>query len=289
MNGIGHYFARRYLSRANSQNVKRYPQLACFSFDLITQFIHLDGRYEHDELTFLEDHIFPSLTTPGLCLDIGANIGNHAVAFASQFSKVLAFEPNPFTFQILKINAALKPNIHALNLGASSEPGAIEVSQDPLNIAATSIGRKQSPTQSLVTFQLIRLDDLPEIQASEHPITFIKIDVEGHEHSALLGASETLRRHGPIIAMEVLPNDVENGTTASIDFLRSLGYANFYELNEGGWLGRQPRRRKQLARTLLTILTSRRPSKAKALAQVEVLEKRTYLMLLCSIEPLKQV
>lgn len=140
-----------------------------------------------------------------------------------------------------------------------------------------------------MTFQLIRLDDLPEIQASEHPITFIKIDVEGHEHSALLGASETLRRHGPIIAMEVPPNDVENGTTASIDFLRSLGYANFYELNEGGWLGRQPRRRKQLARTLLTILTSRRPSKAKALAQVEVLEKRTYLMLLCSIEPLKQV
>jgi hypothetical protein len=68
--------------------------------------------------------------------------------------------------------------------------------------------------------------------------------------------------------------------------LRSYGYLHFYELREAGWLGRLPRNAKKAARSLLTILTGRRPSKVGTLAEVTRLEKRSYLMLLCSIEPL---
>ena len=284
MSGIGHYFARRYLAKMNARHVRQYPQVASFAFDLITQFIHLDGRYERDELQFLADHVFPALPPGGICLDIGANIGNHSLAFAPHFARVIALEPHPRTFRLLELNAELAPNVTALNLGASDAAGVVKVALDPLNYAASSIGKAATAGAVEVEFRLDRLDDMAGIGSNR--VTFIKIDVEGHEAAALTGAEATIRRNRPLVVLEVLPDDVADGTSAAVEVLRSYGYRHFYELREAGWLGRLPRNAKKAARSLLTILTGRRPSKAGALAEVTRLEKRSYLMLLCSIEPL---
>lgn len=284
MSGIGHYFARRYLAKMNARHVRQYPQVASFAFDLITQFIHLDGRYERDELQFLADRVFPALPPGGVCLDIGANIGNHSLAFAPHFARVIALEPHPRTFRLLELNAELAPNVTALNLGASDAAGVVKVALDPLNYAASSIGKAAAAGAVEVEFRLDRLDDMAGIGDSR--VTLVKIDVEGHEAAALTGAEATIRRNRPLVVLEVLPDDVANGTSAAVEVLRSYGYRHFYELREAGWLGRLPRNVKKAARSLLTILTGQRPSKAGALAEVTRLEKRSYLMLLCSIEPL---
>lgn len=285
MSGIGHYFARRYLANMNARHVRQYPQVASFAFDLITQFIHLDGRYERDELQFLADRIFPVLPPGGICLDIGANIGNHSLAFAPHFARVIALEPHPRTFRLLALNAELAPNVTPVNLGASDAAGIVKVALDPLNHAASSIGRTGPAGAVEVEFRLDRLDDMAEIGA-DHQVTFVKIDVEGHESAALKGAEATIRRHRPLVVLEVLRDDVADGSSAAVEVLRGYGYRHFFELREAGWLGRLPRNAKKVARSLLTILTGRRPSKAGALAQVTRLEKRSYLMLLCSVEPL---
>jgi len=283
MGVIGHYIARRYLSRMNAVHLRSYPQLAAFSFDLITLYIHLDGRYERDELQFLADRVFPALPPGGDCLDVGANIGNHAVTFAPHFRRVIAFEPHPRTFRLLELNAELAGNIVPLNLGASSGAGTITVAQDRRNIAATSIKRQGGPGSDSVSFRLERIDDIAEV-AQSPAISFMKFDVEGHERQALEGAAETIRRHRPLIVLEVLPDEVESGTTESVEFLRMLGYRHFYELTGAGWLGRLPRRLLKPARTLVSVLTGRRPSKAENLTEVTTLEKRSYLMLLCAPE-----
>lgn len=284
MNGLAYDIARRFLVRANRKHLAQHPQLVCFSFDLITQFIHLDGRYENDELTFLAQHVFPHLPDGGTCLDLGANIGNHAVAFAPHFDRVIAFEPHPRTFRLLQLNAELAPNVTALNLGLSDKEGKVRVSDDRLNMAATSIRRTVSATEQGAELNLVRLDDLQDLGAAR--ITFVKIDVEGHERPALEGAKALLQKHKPLIVMEVLAEDVKDGRTEATEFLRTLGYQHFYELTEAGWLGRLPRRAKKAARSLLTLLTGRRPSKASLLQPVADLEKRSYLMLLCATEPL---
>lgn len=284
MSGIGHYFARRYLAKMNARHVRQYPQVASFAFDLITQFIHLDGRYERDELQFLADRVFPTLPPGGICLDIGANIGNHSLAFAPHFARVIALEPHPRTFRLLELNAELAPNVTALNLGASDAAGVVKVALDPLNHAASSIGKAAAAGAVEVEFHLDRLDDMPGI--GDGRVTFVKIDVEGHEAAALTGAEATIRRNRPLVVLEVLPDDVADDSSAAVEVLRSYGYRHFYELREAGWLGRLPRNAKKAARSLLTILTGRRPSKAGTLAEVTRLEKRSYLMLLCSIEPL---
>lgn len=288
MGAIGHYLARRYLNRMNTVHLRDFPQLAAFSFDLITLYIHLDGRYERDELQFLADRVFPALPAGGDCLDVGANIGNHAIAFAPHFRRVIAFEPHPRTFRLLELNAELASNVMPLNLGASSGAGTIMVAQDRRNIAATSIKRQGGPGSDSVTFRLERIDDIAEV-AESPAITFMKFDVEGHERQALEGAAETIRRHRPLIVLEVLPDEVKGGTTESVEFLKTLGYRHFYELTGGGWLGRLPRRLLKPARTVVSILTGRRPSKAECLADVTVLEKRSYLMLLCAPEPFAPV
>jgi len=78
---------------------------------------------------------------------------------------------------------------------------------------------------------------------------------------------------------------VTNGTAASVEALKALGYRHFHEPVEAGFLGRLPRRRRKLMRTLISVFTGKRPSKAEQLVAVTELERRSYLMLLCSMDP----
>lgn len=285
MHAVVYHIARRFLKAQNARHVRSQPQVACFAFDLITLGIHLDGQFEHDELQFLGQQVFPRLPDRAVALDIGANIGNHAVHFARSFDRVLAFEPHPRTFRLLAFNAELAPGVVPLNVGASDRAGSVDVVQDPLNIGATSVLWAGEAGAGSYRLALQRLDDMPEIAALPS-IGFVKIDIEGHEPEALEGAAETLRRHRPLIAMEVLPQDVADGTTRSVTVLRRLGYDHFYDMVPGGVMGRLPRPLWKAARTLAAIVTGRRAGYAGRLARVERLERRKYRMLLCASGPL---
>ncbi len=284
MSTFSHYITRRYLTKSGRAHAREFPQLACYSFDLITTFIHLDGQYERDQLRFLAAQVFPHLPPRGTCLDVGANIGNHSLQFAKDFAKVISFEPHPRNHALLAINAQLAPNILPLNLGASSAAGSVDIVDDRMNLAASSIGRVAEVAGAKVRFDLVRIDDVPEVQAAER-ITFIKLDIEGHEPEAIRGAAETIRRHRPLIVLEVLADEIVDGTAASVEALKALGYRHFHEPVEAGFLGRLPRRPRKLMRALLSIVTGKRPSKAGQLVSVTALERRSYLMLLCSVDP----
>ena len=64
-------FFRQFLNKANREHLVRYPQLACFFFDLITTFIHLEGQYQRDQLALLARDVFPSPPDGSACLDVG--------------------------------------------------------------------------------------------------------------------------------------------------------------------------------------------------------------------------
>lgn len=285
MSGVGYFIARSYFARMNRRHIAEFPQVAGFAFDLIMQSINLNGRYEPDELRFLARRVFPTLPPGGICVDIGANIGNHSLAFAPHFARVIALEPHPRTFQLLSLNAELAPNVTALNVGASNAAGTVRVAQNPLNHGATSISHASTQDALGVEFTLARLDEMPEIGVTA-PVTFIKVDVEGHEAAALAGAEMTIRRNLPLIVLEALPEDISNGSSASVDLLRSFGYRHFYAFREAGWLGRLPRACKKVTRVLMTLAVGRMPSRAEELTEVTRLENQRYPMLLCSTKPL---
>ena len=187
-------------------------------------------------------------------------------------------------FALLSVNATLSDAITPLNLGASSSAGVVEIVEDRTNLAASSIERSVGRDGNVVAFELVRIDDVPEVRESS-PISFIKFDIEGHEAEAIKGAADTIKAHKPLIMLEILADEIDDGTSASIRALRALGYKHFYEPTESGWLGRAPKPLKKMARSLYSIFTLKRPSKAGRLVKTETLEKRNYLMVLCSIDP----
>lgn len=171
----------------------------------------------------------------------------------------------------------------AYNIGASSVRRTVEVAINKSNQGATSIGASVNTETDIVPFDLAQLDELEELK-SLPPVSFIKLDVEGHEVEAILGAENIIRNNSPVLAIEILPSDIENDTCESVELLKKFGYKNFYEMRERGWLGQLSRRPKKLARTILTLTTGSRPSKATELGRVSKLEKRSYPMLICTTE-----
>ena len=129
--------------------------------------------YEQEELTLIEQH-FPR---GGIYVDIGANVGNHAV-FVGKFcspSQVIVFEPIPMSIDTLRVNLllnAIPADTTHLGLGLSGEPGSTQMSIQPGNLGTARIIRDSKGTVKLVAGDSLLADK---------KIDFIKIDVEGHE------------------------------------------------------------------------------------------------------------
>lgn len=205
-----------------------YPPVATYAFDLVGHQINLRGRYEREELDAVMQLLQTLDTRPrGLCMDIGANIGNHALFFARHYPGVWAFEPHPRTYQLLALNAQLAPQIRALPLGLSDAPGQAWIDLPPGNAGMATVS--EAPAQGRLACTLSTLDD--QLPADAGTVSLIKIDVEGHEARVLRGAARTLARDQPVVLLEQAASEFRDGSTPALDVLRALGYAQFVTLD----------------------------------------------------------
>jgi FkbM family methyltransferase len=154
-------------------------------------------------------------------LDIGANVGHYAMRMSELVGpagRVIAFEPVPDTFALLAANSRwfAHNNVSLLNVAVSetfSIAGMVMPSftEGLPNYYEAHLTSEQSglsvltlPVDSLVLPQTVAL---------------IKIDVEGHELSALRGMRKLLMRDHPPIILETGSDSVVRG------LLEELGYA----------------------------------------------------------------
>ena len=217
----------RYLADLGRRHLREgLPQLATFAFDHVGRAITIWGRYEREELELLMAATAPLLARDGVCLDVGANIGNHAVFFADHFGTVLAFEPNPRCFALLQINAALKDNIECFCVGLSDADGHATLNVPPGNAGMASLAGSPAAGGAAVICELRRLDGLQALASRR--VAMIKIDVEGHEPEVLRGARELLRRERPVVVFEQSAEAIVDGSSESIDLLRGAGYSRFW-------------------------------------------------------------
>lgn len=205
-----------------------YPAVATYAFDLVGHQINLRGRYEREELAAVW-HLLRTLDSRarGLCVDIGANIGNHSLFFAQYFSEVWAFEPHPRTFQLLALNAQLTSKVRPFALGLSDSPGTAWIDLPAGNAGMASVS--EAPAQGRWPCTLSTLDEQWQLAGSP-PVSLIKIDVEGHEARVLRGAAQLLRSEQPIVLLEQAASEFRDGSTAALDLLRSSGYGAFVTL-----------------------------------------------------------
>jgi FkbM family methyltransferase len=285
MGAITRKITAMFLKKNNKKHLENYPQLAVFSFDLITKHIHLDGRFERDELNFLAKDIFPQLPGRRTCLDIGANIGNHTLFFAEYFTDIIALEPNPRTFKLLDINAQLVDNITPVNKGASDKSAIQTAYFHPQNVGATSLtfnlSEGSAEQQKKAELKLDRVDDMDEVKNAAN-IDFVKIDVEGHEEACISGALKTLEKHKPVIGIEILSAQIIKDKSPALDMLEPLGYKYFYNLRTNRPLAWAPKPIAKLTTIFLGVFFNYRPPKAFTLEPLVLQNGCNFPMVLCS-------
>ena len=275
--------ARRFLKKISRAHIKTNPQLVVFSFDFIAQSIAIDGRFETNELSLIQN-LFTETLKDKVVLDIGANIGNHAVALSKIAKKVYAFEPNPVVFELLKINTNNHPNIQIFPFGVSDKDEKLTAHIPVGNYGAGSVSAHIKTSRSQhkeLVFELRTLDQLPDI--TQQDIGLVKIDVEGHELKAFMGMAQILKKNKPVILFEQ-NRGIENGTSQEIDFLKSLGYKKLYTLNKiDDWV--TPKwipKPFQVFFKLIEVCLIGEPSNSLKLSEIEHLKDRSYDMLVFS-------
>ncbi len=152
-----------------------------------------------------------------VAIDGGANVGAYTRVMVERFETVHAFEPAPDTFE------ALERNIHDWGLADRVHlyPMALSDKEDMVSLQGKFAHR--SVTRRIVGKGDIRAVPIDALELPE--LDFLKLDLEGHEYRALLGARETLIRTRPYVLFEDkehkagLYGDVEG----SHNFLKSLG------------------------------------------------------------------
>lgn len=166
--------------------------------DAIGRDIFLFLAYDRNVIAFLR-FLFAG-NGGATMLDIGANIGNHALWLAGRFRQVLCFEPNPAALDYLRVNAGCHDNITLYPLGLSDGPGTTWLELPGEN----NLGQARIRDGKLPGAQEINLETGDDFlrRGKVHDVDFIKIDVEGHEWEVLTGLAETIRDRTPIIVFE---------------------------------------------------------------------------------------
>jgi FkbM family methyltransferase len=156
-----------------------------------------------------------------VALDCGANIGVHTIECAKhmhQWGKVIAFEAQEKVYYALAGNIAINNclNASAMLVAVGSENKEIRVPV-PNYLEPASFGSlelKQNPNNEFIG-QTINYSDSALVSVAQKTIDslnfprvdVIKIDIEGMEIDALLGANETIQRCKPIMTIEIIKSD----------------------------------------------------------------------------------
>ncbi|MDY6983916.1 MAG: FkbM family methyltransferase, partial [Pseudomonadota bacterium] len=122
-------------------------QMTVFRNDHVGDKIARNGLYEKENLLLLLKLLeqLPQATV----LDIGANIGNHTLAFATRAHAVHAFEPIPYLYEVLSGNVARNglAHVHTHNLALSDHEGTATINMvNAGNYGASSFDKRTEGT-----------------------------------------------------------------------------------------------------------------------------------------------
>ena len=154
--------------------------------------VRSDVQYFDPEIVALEEH--------EALVDAGAYIGDTAFSFIQQLNKqgisayeaVYSFEPDPQNYK--KLSALGIERCRTFMLATSDHKGIVSFSSVGKGSSSVIINEKDEESIEIQT-------DLIDNVLEGEKVTFIKMDVEGYELASLRGASITIQKQRPKLAI----------------------------------------------------------------------------------------
>ena len=201
------------------------------------RFARENGPYQVRNIVFLRD-LYPNAER---CIDIGMNVANNSMEYATWVKEVHGFEPFPSTYELAEENIKLnrqvplkgrywnskelktehttdrddgwyKQNgsfaslditgtIQTYNVGLGSQSGAFKMLEKPNNAGHNHVLAEGMKNDRYKEHD-VEIKTLDSYQFET--IDFIKIDVEGYEWEVVQGAEQTIDRCRPTVQMEIV-------------------------------------------------------------------------------------
>lgn len=139
-------------------------------------------QYFMDEMKFSKDEVF---------VDCGAYNGDTIEKFfkyCPEYKQIIAFEPEPGNIRKLQTKYQANPKIMLIEAGAWDKAGTVSFVSDGVFGTIVDDGALSIPVNSIDNLGL-------------NDVTFIKMDIEGAEMKALIGAKNTILKYKPNLAI----------------------------------------------------------------------------------------
>lgn len=204
--------------------VRFRTKVCSFEIDDPTDLVQMHlAQGEFFEANWLED-LLEFIGPMSVVIDVGANVGNHTVFFASVAgaAKVISFELYPRAIALLERNVARncpgRVDLTHVGVGCSDSMGTLALAHEyPNNLGATEFtSRPEHPGRR---FPSNTLDDM----LGETRVDFVKIDVEGMETKVLSGLSQIALAQRPLIYLEAWARDLRQSVSI-LQWLLHHGY-----------------------------------------------------------------
>ena len=166
----------------------------------------------------LMNEAFKLINIDSMSIDVGANIGLWTIGIAQHIKnnngkgQVFAFEPHPKNYQRLLENIEINGlrdcvSLHNIALSNCNRTLKLVLREDFKNGGETGNASVATSDEfdkgfESIDIQACQTDDFLTNQEI-NKISFIKLDVEGHEDLFLEGATDLIKDHKPSICMEI--------------------------------------------------------------------------------------
>ncbi len=238
------------------------PTPKTYSFECVTFELPKDGtvRYaqwlhpkETRKIISQEsvDELRKFLAPGDVAIDIGAHTGDSTIPIALAVGTtgcVLALEPNPYVFPVLRENSLANPdrtNIVPLMFAATPEEGDYEFEYSDPGFCNGGRHEGISRWRHGHAFRLpVRGNNLESFLRHEHDdlvprIRFIKVDTEGYDYTILTTLSGLISTQKPYIMTEVFKWMPREQRVAFYRFLAGHGYAVYRVESSSNYRGEQ--------------------------------------------------